>query len=56
MPTLPLLSGQEVITKFRALGWEVVRQSSSHIIMTKAGEHVTLSIPDRNFLAIRNVT
>ncbi len=56
MPTLPVLSGQEVIKVFRAFGWEVVRQSSSHIIMTKAGENVTLSIPDHKEVAKGNVT
>lgn len=51
MPTLPVLSGQDVIRVFRSFGWEVVRQSSSHIIMTKAGENVTLSVPDHKEVA-----
>jgi len=31
---------------FETFGWQVVRQSASHIIMVKEGENVTLSIPD----------
>ena len=46
MPSLPTLSGQEVVRVFEKLGWAVVRQSSSHIIMTKEVERATLSIPD----------
>ncbi|WP_308410691.1 type II toxin-antitoxin system HicA family toxin [Fischerella thermalis] len=32
---LPVLSGREVVRVFESLGWEVVRQTGSHIIMTK---------------------
>jgi predicted RNA binding protein YcfA (HicA-like mRNA interferase family) len=46
-----VLSGQDVIKIFRSFGWEVARQSSSHIIMTKAGENVTLSVPDHKEVA-----
>jgi predicted RNA binding protein YcfA (HicA-like mRNA interferase family) len=43
---LPVLSGREVVRVFETFGWQVVRQSASHIIMVKEGENVTLSIPD----------
>jgi len=43
---LPVLSGCEVVRVFETFGWQVVRQSASHIIMVKEGENVTLSIPD----------
>ena len=33
------------------LGWEAVRQAGSHIIMVKAGELVTLSVPDHREIA-----
>ena len=36
---------------FESFGWSVARQSSSHIIMTKEGEMVTLSIPDHKEVA-----
>lgn len=46
MPTLPSLSGREVVGVFEKLGWSVARQRGSHIIMTKEGEITSLSIPD----------
>ena len=42
---LPVLSGKEIVRIFESFGWEVSRQRGSHIIMTKAGETVTLSVP-----------
>ena len=51
MASLPVLSGREVVKAFESLGWTVSRQSSSHIIMTKEGETVTLSIPDHREVA-----
>jgi predicted RNA binding protein YcfA (HicA-like mRNA interferase family) len=51
MPPLPVLSGQEVVRVFESFGWSVARQRSSHIIMTKEGENVTLSVPDHKEVA-----
>jgi predicted RNA binding protein YcfA (HicA-like mRNA interferase family) len=51
MPTLPLLSGREVVRSFQKHGWEIARQRGSHIIMVKAGETATLSIPDHKEVA-----
>jgi predicted RNA binding protein YcfA (HicA-like mRNA interferase family) len=51
MASLPVLSGREVVRVFRSFGWEVARQSSSHIILTKEGETVTLSVPDHKEVA-----
>jgi predicted RNA binding protein YcfA (HicA-like mRNA interferase family) len=51
MASLPVLSGREVLKAFESLGWNVSRQSSSHIIMTKQGETVTLSVPDHKEVA-----
>ncbi|MGK7899070.1 MAG: type II toxin-antitoxin system HicA family toxin [Xenococcus sp. (in: cyanobacteria)] len=48
---LPVLSGREVVRVFEKFGWRFVRQSSSHIIMVKEGEIVTLSIPDHREVA-----
>lgn len=44
MASLPSLSEQEVVRVFESFGWSVARQRGSHIIMTKEGEIVTLSI------------
>ena len=38
-----ILSGREVARTFTKFGWQVTRQSSSHILMVKEGEVVTLS-------------
>ena len=51
MVSLPVVSGKELVKRFERLGWRVVRQSSSHIIMTKQGEVATLSIPDHKEVA-----
>jgi predicted RNA binding protein YcfA (HicA-like mRNA interferase family) len=46
MPPVPLLRPREAVCAFQRLGWQVSRQKSSHIILTKAGHSATLSIPD----------
>ncbi len=48
---LPVLSGKEIVRIFESLGWEVSRQRGSHIIMTKPGEIVTLSVPNHREVA-----
>ena len=35
MPKLPVLSGAEVIKGFERLGFEVVRQRGSHVVMRR---------------------
>jgi predicted RNA binding protein YcfA (HicA-like mRNA interferase family) len=51
MASLPVLSGQEVVRVLESFGWSVARQKSSHIIMTKEGEIVTLSVPNHKEVA-----
>jgi predicted RNA binding protein YcfA (HicA-like mRNA interferase family) len=46
MPPVPILRPSEVVRIFQKLGWQVVRQKGSHIIMTKPGHIATLSIPN----------
>ncbi len=50
-PSLPVLKGRDIVRIFESLGWQVARQSGSHIVMVKAGETVTLSIPDHREVA-----
>jgi len=50
-PSLPILSGREVVRAFESLGWQVARQSGSHVIMVKESEMTTLSIPDHREVA-----
>ncbi|XGB39228.1 MAG: type II toxin-antitoxin system HicA family toxin [Cyanobacteria bacterium LVE1205-1] len=49
--SLPVMSGREVVRVFESLGWEAVRQTGSHIIMTKDEETATLSVPDHREVA-----
>jgi predicted RNA binding protein YcfA (HicA-like mRNA interferase family) len=51
MPTLPDLSGREVVRVFEKLGWIVARQRGSHIILVKDGHRATLSVPDHRSVA-----
>ena len=51
MPELPVASGQEARRAFEQLGWTFRRQAGSHMILTKAGSLVSLSIPDHRELA-----
>lgn len=46
MPGLPVVSGKEAVHGFEKTGWKVARREASHIIMTKTGIAVILSIPD----------
>lgn len=46
MPTVPILRPREVVKTFEKIGWEVARQRSRHIILTKEGHIATLSIPN----------
>lgn len=48
---LPVLDGREVTRVFGLFGWLVVRQASSHLILAKSGEVVTLSVPDHKEVA-----
>lgn len=48
---LPVLSGQDVVRVFGTFGWQVARQASSHIILTKPGEIMTLSVPNHKEVA-----
>ena len=51
MPSLPILSGKEVVKRLEKLGWHVARQSGSHTVMIKDGEVATLSVPDHKEVA-----
>jgi len=48
---LPNLSGKEVVKVFESLGWEFIRQSGSHMVMTKDDEIASLSIPNHKEVA-----
>ncbi len=51
MGKLSVISGKQLVQIFEKFGWIEIRRNSSHIIMIKEGEFVTLSIPDHNEIA-----
>lgn len=51
MQKLPILSGRETVKLFKRLGWEVVRQRGSYIILLKERHIATLSVPDHREVA-----
>jgi predicted RNA binding protein YcfA (HicA-like mRNA interferase family) len=51
MPSLPTLSGREVVKAFAKDGWQMVRQRGSHMILVKDGHMATLSVPDHREVA-----
>jgi predicted RNA binding protein YcfA (HicA-like mRNA interferase family) len=52
MPRLPSVSGWEAVAAFERAGFAVRRQRGSHIILTKPGHPVTLSVPDHRELKV----
>jgi len=51
MQRLPAISGREVVSAFQLAGWQVARQSGSHIILTKTGTAIALSVPNHRAIA-----
>lgn len=51
MPSLPTLSGGDVVKAFGRDGWQMVRQRGSHMILVKNGHMATLSVPDHREVA-----
>ncbi|MDR3635837.1 MAG: type II toxin-antitoxin system HicA family toxin [Isosphaeraceae bacterium] len=51
MPSLPVISGHDVVKAFQSLGWNIARRNSSHIILVKEGETASLSVPDHTEIA-----
>ena len=51
MPPVPLLRPGDVVRAFERLGWTVARRKGSHIILTKAGNPATLSVPNHEVVA-----
>lgn len=51
MPSLPNVSGREVVKAFAKDGWELTRQKGSHMILVKSGHIASLSVPDHREIA-----
>ncbi len=50
MARLPVISGRDAVRAFERAGWQMVRQTGSHMIMTKPCVAAVLSIPDHREL------
>ena len=50
MTRLPVVSGGDAVRALEEDGWRLVRQRGSHMIMTKPGVAVVLSIPNQREL------
>jgi len=46
------ISGKEAAKAFGKAGWQAIGQVGSHLVMTKAGERVNLSIPQHKELSV----
>ena len=52
MARLANISGKEAARAFEKAGWHVMGQVGSHLVMTKPGERVNLSIPQHKELSV----
>ncbi len=52
MARLANISGKEAVKAFQKSGWNVAGQVGSHVVMTKSGLRVNLSIPQHKELSI----
>ena len=50
MPRLPTVSCNDTISAFERVGWRVKRRGN-HVVMTKPGSIVSLSIPNHREIA-----
>lgn len=52
MGRLNNISGKEAAKAFQRAGWDTVGQVGSHLVMTKSGVRVNLSIPQHKELSV----
>ena len=51
MSYLPQISGKEAVKAFKKVGWVFRGQVGSHLVLTKPGVAVNLSVPNHKELA-----
>ena len=52
MGRLANISGKEAVKAFQKAGWEVIGQVGSHVVLSKHGIRVNLSIPQHKELSV----
>ncbi len=45
MAKLPVISGKKAIEAFKQAGWTTDRQKGSHVVLTKPGYRLILTVP-----------
>ncbi len=55
MSKLANISGKDAVKAFSKTGWQVVGQVGSHVIMSKAGIRVNLSVPQHKELSVGTI-
>jgi len=51
MDKFPSIGCRKVVKAFQRLGWQIARQTSSHIVMVQDGHVASLSVPNHNPVA-----
>ena len=51
MPKLPVISGQDFVKVLEKLDFRMERQNGSHIIMRRASDAISVSVPDHTELS-----
>lgn len=51
MPPLPRISGRECVAALAKIGFVLVRQRGSHMIIRRDAPRATITVPDHNELA-----
>jgi len=52
MGRLANISGKDAVKAFQEAGWQVVGQVGSHVVLSKTGLRVNLSIPQHKELSV----
>ena len=52
MSRLGNISGKEAVRAFTKAGWQVVGQVGSHVVLTRQGVRVNLSVPQHRELSV----
>ncbi len=52
MGRLGNISGKEAVKAFQKAGWQIIGQVGSHLVMSKLGVRVNLSIPQHKELSV----
>ncbi len=52
MSKLANISGKDAVKAFQKVGWQIIGQVGSHVVLSKQGVRVNLSIPQHKELSV----